>query len=33
MKSGKVNQSKIALNNAGAVQFEPKKNARISTLV
>ena len=29
MKSGKVNQSKIALKNDGAVQFEPMKNANI----
>ena len=29
MKSGKVNQSKIALKNDGAIQFEPTKNANI----
>ena len=28
-ESGKVNQSKIALKNDGAIQFEPKKNANI----
>ena len=27
MKSGKVNQSEIALKNDGAIQFEPTKNA------
>ena len=27
MKSGKVNQSKIALKSDGAIQFEPMKNA------
>ena len=29
MKSGKVMQSKIALKNDGAIQFEPIKNANI----
>ena len=29
MKSGKVNQSKIALKSNGAIQFEPTKNANI----
>ena len=29
IKSGKVNQSKIALKNDGAIQFEPTKNANI----
>ena len=29
MKSDKVNQSKIALKNDGAIQFEPTKNANI----
>ena len=29
IKSGKVNQSKIALKNDGAIQFEPMKNANI----
>ena len=29
MKSGKVNQSKIALKNDGAIQFEPTKKANI----
>ena len=29
MKSNKVNQSKIALENDGAIQFEPTKNANI----
>ena len=29
MKSGKVNQLKIALKNDGAIQFEPTKNANI----
>ena len=28
MKSGKVNQSKIALKNDGAIQFKPTKNAK-----
>ena len=27
MKSGKINLSKIALKNDGAIQFEPTKNA------
>ena len=27
MQSGKVNQSKIALKEDGAIQFEPTKNA------
>ena len=31
MKSGIVNQSKIALKNDGAIQFEPTKNANIFT--
>ena len=29
MKSGKVNQSKIALKNDDAIQFEPTQNANI----
>ena len=29
IKSGKVNQLKIALKNDGAIQFEPTKNANI----
>ena len=29
MKSGKVNQWKIALKNDGAIQFEPTKNENI----
>ena len=29
MKSDKVNQSKIALKNDGAIQFKPTKNANI----
>ena len=29
MKSGKVNQSKIALKNDGTIQIEPKKNVNI----
>ena len=35
MKSGKVNQSKIALKEDGAIQFETTKNVnvRISTLI
>ena len=31
IKSGKVNQSKIAFKNDGAAQFEPSKNANIFT--
>ena len=30
LKSGKVNQSKFALKNDGAFQYEPMKNANIS---
>ena len=29
MKSGKVNQSKSALKNDGAIQYKPTKNANI----
>ena len=32
MKSGKMNQSKFALKNDGAIQFEPTKNANHSDL-